>query len=173
MAACAVALCAVSACKKADMYTQQVIRQWDTDPASATGSSVRPPVAGTLALQQPDAAVAAPGVITAALLERGRARFDIYCAPCHGESGNGLGMIVQRGFPQPPDLASEKLRHAPAQLFYDTITYGHGAMYGYAARVAPADRWAIAAYIRALQLSQSAVLASLPASDRAALGEAP
>jgi len=171
--ACAVVLCAVGACKKQDMYTQRVIRQWDSDPASADGSSVRPPVAGTLALQLPDAPVSPPRVITAALLARGQARFDIYCAPCHGASGNGLGMIVQRGFPQPPDLAGENLRHAPVQVFYDTITNGHGAMYSYAARVAPADRWAIAAYIRALQMSQASVLASLPATDRAALGDTP
>jgi mono/diheme cytochrome c family protein len=81
-------------------------------------------------------------------------------------------MIVQRGFPHPPDLASDKLERAPARLFYDTITHGHGVMYSYAARVPPADRWAIAAYIRALQLSRHAPVASLPAQDRAQLAQA-
>ena len=165
-------LLAVSACKKEDMYTQNVVRQWDQDRLLANGGSVRRPVSGTLAQELPDAPVAQPKVITAALLARGQARYEIFCTPCHAESGDGEGMIVQRGFPHPPSFTSTKLLRARAQVIYDAITNGHGAMYSYAARVPPADRWAIAAYIRALQQSQNAVVAELPEQDRAHLAEA-
>ncbi|OSI60296.1 c-type cytochrome [Bradyrhizobium canariense] len=97
-----------------------------------------------------------------ALLARGRERYDIYCSPCHGFSGHGDGMIVQRGFPAPPSYHSARLRSADAQHFFDVITHGYGAMYSYAARVEPRDRWAIIAYIRALQQSQRTDMADVP-----------
>ncbi|HMJ06148.1 MAG TPA: cytochrome c [Chthoniobacterales bacterium] len=97
-----------------------------------------------------------PMPVTHALLTRGQERFNIYCAVCHGPTGAGNGMIVQRGFPQPPSFHEERLRDAPPGHFVDVITTGYGVMYSYASRVAPEDRWAIAAYIRALQLSQHA-----------------
>ncbi len=97
-----------------------------------------------------------PPPVTLALLERGQERFRIFCTPCHSELGDGRGMIVQRGFPSPPSYHIERLRAAPTSHFYDVITDGFGAMYSFAARVPPADRWAIAAYIRALQRSQNA-----------------
>jgi mono/diheme cytochrome c family protein len=100
--------------------------------------------------------------LTRALLERGRERFHIYCTPCHSELGDGHGMIVQRGFPPPPSYLIDRLLQAPPQYFVDVITHGHGVMYSFAARVQPADRWAIAAYIKALQRSQHATLADLP-----------
>ena len=151
------------------MYTQRVIRQWDRDPASPDGGSVRAPVAGTLAQEQPDTPAPQPRVITTAMLSQGRAQYDIFCSPCHAASGDGAGMIVQRGFPHPPAFTTERLLRGRAAAIYDTITNGHGAMYSYAARVPPADRWAIAAYIRALQLSQAAPVEGLPAADRARL----
>ncbi len=107
--------------------------------------------------------------ITMALLERGKQRFDINCSPCHGRTGDGTGMIVQRGFPRPPSYYIERLRNAPPQHFYDVITHGYGVMYSYADRVEPRDRWAIAAYIRALQASSSATVADVPADKRDAL----
>jgi mono/diheme cytochrome c family protein len=107
--------------------------------------------------------------VTMALLQRGRQRFDIYCAPCHSRLGDGHGMVVERGFPAPPSYYSERLRQAPVQHFYDVITHGYGIMYPYAARVAPADRWAIAAYIRALQASASGTLGDVPPGKRASL----
>lgn len=110
-----------------------------------------------------------PPPVTMALLERGRQRFDINCSPCHGRTGEGNGMIVQRGFPRPPSYFSERLRNASDRHFYDVITHGYGAMYSYADRVEPADRWAIVAYIRALQASASASLADVPSSERSAL----
>jgi mono/diheme cytochrome c family protein len=104
--------------------------------------------------------------VTLALLERGQQRFNIHCAPCHSQLGDGHGMIVQRGFPAPPSYYIDRLRDAPVQHFYEVITHGYGAMYPYAQRVAPADRWAIIAYIRALQASGNAQLADVPPDKR-------
>lgn len=103
-----------------------------------------------------------PPPVTAALLARGRERFDIYCSPCHGLAGDGDGIIVAHGFPAPPSYHIDRLLAAPAQHFYDVITHGYGVMYSYADRVDPHDRWAIAAYIRALQLSRRATVAEVP-----------
>ena len=110
-----------------------------------------------------------PMAITREILDRGRQRFDIYCAVCHGRTGEGNGMIVQRGFPMPPSYHITRLRDAPIGHFYDVITNGYGVMYSYAARVEPSDRWAITAYIRALQLSRHATLDDLPPNERAKL----
>lgn len=111
----------------------------------------------------------APPPLSMALLRRGRERFDINCSPCHGRTGMGDGMIVRRGFPPPPSYAIARLRDAPIQHFYDVITNGYGVMYSYADRVEPADRWAIAAYIRALQTSADGTLADVPQDQRGAL----
>ncbi len=162
-------LVAVAACKRQDMYTQDRSQNWDRNDFFADGSSMRHPVAGTIARGAPNAPAAPPAIIDAALLARGQERFEIYCTPCHGKAANGEGMIVQRGFPHPPSFVQGRLRMAAAGVFYDAITNGYGAMYSYADRVAPADRWAIIAYIRALQLSQNAEAARLPASDQARL----
>ncbi|MBV8827271.1 MAG: cytochrome c [Bradyrhizobiaceae bacterium] len=110
-----------------------------------------------------------PPPVTMALLERGRQRFDINCSPCHGRLGEGDGMIVQRGFPRPPSYNIDRLRNVPSQHFYDVITHGYGIMYSYADRVEPTDRWAVAAYIRALQASASASLADVPPDKQKAL----
>ena len=112
-----------------------------------------------------------PFPITREVLERGRERFEIYCAPCHGRTGEGNGMIVQRGFPAPPSYHIDRLRQAPVGHFFDVITHGYGVMYPYAERVQPRDRWAIAAYIRALQLSRDAPLEAVPPAERAKLEE--
>jgi mono/diheme cytochrome c family protein len=164
---------ALAACKRADMYTQDKYFSWDRDNFFPKQQSMLKPVPGTVARAEVDLPVAQPQTITQAMVERGHQRFDIFCTPCHGRSGDGHGMIVQRGFPQPPSFDSPRLRQAKAALYYDTITNGHGAMYSYADRVPPADRWAITAYIRALQLSQDAQVASLPEQDRAQLGAGP
>jgi mono/diheme cytochrome c family protein len=104
--------------------------------------------------------------VTLALLQRGQEQFRIYCTPCHSELGNGDGMIVHRGFPHPPSYTDPKLLAATPQKFYDVITHGYGIMYSFADRVKPADRWAIASYIRALQLSQHATEADLTPQQR-------
>jgi hypothetical protein len=110
-----------------------------------------------------------PPPVTLALLERGQQRFRIYCTPCHSELGDGNGMVVQRGFPAPPSFHIDRLRNAPVRHFYDVIGDGYGVMYSFAYRVQPADRWAIAAYIRALQRSQDATLADLTPQQKATL----
>jgi mono/diheme cytochrome c family protein len=107
-------------------------------------------------------AIATPPAVDAALLQRGRERYDIFCSPCHGLSGSGDGMIVRRGFPAPPSYHIARLRGAPAQHFFDVISDGYGVMYSYAARIEPRDRWAIVAYVRALQQSRNARLADVP-----------
>ena len=136
-------------------------------PASKTAEPHWPalPPAGIVARDDQPEPIPAPP-LTLALVQRGRERFDIACAPCHGRAGDGHGMIVSRGFPAPSAFAIDRLRAAPAQHFYDVITQGYGAMFSYAERVAPRDRWAIAAYIRALQASDNARLADVPAEQR-------
>ncbi len=110
-----------------------------------------------------------PTPLTREMLERGQQKYNIYCSPCHDRTGDGNGMIVQRGFPRPPSYHIDRLRQAPIGHFYDVITHGYGIMYSYAARVQPADRWAIAAYIRALQTSQNAKLSDVPETERNSL----
>jgi hypothetical protein len=110
-----------------------------------------------------------PMPITRATLERGKERFEIYCAPCHGRTGAGNGMIVLRGYPPPPSYHIDRLRQAPVGHFFDVITQGYGVMYSYAQRVTPEDRWANAAYIRVLQQSENSTLAQVPDGERAAL----
>jgi mono/diheme cytochrome c family protein len=114
-----------------------------------------------------------PMKLTPELLGRGRERFDAFCSECHGRLGDGQGAVVQRGFALPPSYHLERLRNAPLGHFFDVMTNGYGAMASYATQVEPRDRWAIAAYIRALQLSQNAKPADLPADARNKLEGAP
>ncbi len=106
-----------------------------------------------------------PMPITRDVLERGQQRFNVFCAPCHGQLGDGNGMVVQRGFKQPPTFHSDRLRAATPGYFFDVMTNGFGTMYSYESRIKVEDRWAIAAYIHALQLSQHADVSALPAED--------
>src|ERR1051325_9962500 len=108
------------------------------------------------------AAAKTPPPISDALLARGRERFGIFCAPCHGAAGDGDGVIVAHGFPAPPSYHIDRLLAAPAQHFYDVISDGYGVMFAYRDRVEPPDRWAIATYVRALQLSRHAKIAQVP-----------
>ncbi len=101
-----------------------------------------------------------------ALLERGQERFNIYCTPCHDRTGSGNGVVVQRGLKQPPSLHQDRLRNAAIGYYYDIITNGFGSMFSYASRIPVNDRWAVAAYIRALQFSQEAAYDELPAEDQ-------
>jgi mono/diheme cytochrome c family protein len=107
-----------------------------------------------------------PVGLTQELLTRGRERFDAICAECHDRTGSGNGMVVQRGFPQPPSFHVDRLRNAPIGHFFDVITKGYGVMYSYATRVTPEDRWAIAAYIRALQLSHDVKASELTSAEQ-------
>lgn len=112
-----------------------------------------------------------PFPVTEEVMKRGQDRFNIYCSPCHGRLGNGKGMIVQRGFPQPRSFHIDSLKEAPAGYFFGVITNGFGRMYSYAPSIPVHDRWAIIAYIRALQLSQSVPVARLTDVERSRLGE--
>jgi len=114
-----------------------------------------------------------PVELNAVLLQRGRQRFDIFCSPCHGRTGDGTGMIVQRGYRQPPTYHSDRLRGAAVGHVYDVITNGFGAMPSYASQVPVADRWAIVAYLRALQLSRHAQVEELPGDLQSSLDATP
>jgi mono/diheme cytochrome c family protein len=139
------------------------------------GQTVRPQVAGTVARESagPNDTVytgkvngqyagSIPLPLTRELLERGHQRFNIYCSPCHGRLGDGQGMIVQRGLQGPVSFHEQRFLDYPPGYFFDVITNGRGAMYPYGYRIAPRDRWAIIAYIRALQLSQNASVNDVP-----------
>jgi hypothetical protein len=142
----------------------------------ADGRSVRPQVENTVARNQLHAdsyfytgltngkeGEGVPFPVTMQVLERGQERFNVYCTPCHSRVGNGIGMIVQRGYAKAGSFHSARLESAPLGHFFHVITNGYGAMPDYAAQIAPADRWAIVAYIKALQLSQKATQADVPA----------
>jgi mono/diheme cytochrome c family protein len=144
--------------------------------------SARPLVAGTVArgdlradallytgkINGQDADVF-PFAIDAAVMARGHERFDIFCSPCHGRTGLGNGMVVQRGYRRPPAYTDPRLLQAPVGHFFDVITNGFGAMPDYAGQIGVRDRWAIIAYVRALQLSERATLDDVPAADRSRL----
>jgi mono/diheme cytochrome c family protein len=152
----------------------------------ANGASARPLVEGTVArgiprgsgelytgLSSEDQFVTElPLDLDRALLERGRNRYEAFCTPCHGLTGQGQGMVVQRGFKQPQSFHEPRLRESPVGYFFNVMTNGFGQMSSYAAQVAPRDRWAIAAYLKALQLSRFAPLETLPTADREALASA-
>jgi mono/diheme cytochrome c family protein len=158
------------------------------DPLEAStvfpkGSSAQPLVPGTVArgfLHEDellytgkvgaDMATTFPFAITRERLDRGQERFNIYCAPCHGRTGEGNGMVVQRGFKAPPSYHIDRLRTAPVGYIFGVITNGFGAMQDYSAQVTPEDRWLIVAYIRALQLTQTAKAADVPADELKRLG---
>lgn len=153
----------VAACDQ-DMADQPRYDPLEKSGQFADGMSARTPVAGTVTRDADLSPVPdkIPYPLTMALLERGQERFDIFCSPCHGLTGDGHGMVVRRGFPAPPSYHQDALREASDRHFYDVITNGYGAMYSYAARVPTADRWAIVAYIRALQYSRHAPAGELP-----------
>jgi mono/diheme cytochrome c family protein len=178
------ALLLVAAGCRQDMHNQPKAIPLRESVFFKNASTARPLVEGTVArgTLQDDAAFftgkngaveldALPFPLTAEVLDRGEQRFNIYCTPCHGLSGEGDGMIVRRGYRQPPSYHIDRLRQAPLGHFYDTITNGFGAMPDYRAQIAPRDRWAIAAYVRALQLSQHASAAELSPEERQKLSQ--
>ena len=169
-----------------NMHHQDNPRALYPSPFFNDGASARPTPAHTVARGEPapdDPFVTGyrhgellqeiPLPVTLALLERGRERFNIYCAVCHGRDGYGKGIVVRRGFPPPPSYHQPRLRTAAAGHFFAVMTHGYGAMPSYADRIDPHDRWAIVAYIRALQRSQDATLNDVPASARARLFSTP
>jgi len=156
-----------TACRQ-DMHNQPRYKPFAATTFFGDGRSERPIIEDTVArgqLQVDQARYTGkvngkdidffPIQITQADVQRGHERFNIYCSPCHGRLGDGHGMIPTRGLRQPPSYHDERLRNAAVGHFFDVMTNGYGAMYSYASRVAVDDRWRIAAYIRALQLSQN------------------
>jgi mono/diheme cytochrome c family protein len=183
----AVLLCGCEKAKQ-DMYDQPRYKPFAESKLFADGASARPlepgvvphargPFSGASSgrvgeqdVEREQLALAAqsnPFPVTPQLLKRGQDRFSIYCMPCHSPVGDGDGRVVRRGFPSPPSFHQDRLRDAPDRHFFDVITHGYGIMYPYADRVDPPDRWAIVAYIRALQLSQHAPVGALTAAQRA------
>ena len=161
-----------------DMHIQPKYKGNEPSRFFSDGRSERPVVPGTVARGElrtdellytgkinGTVANVFPFPITQKDLERGQQRFNIYCAPCHDYTGSGNGMVVQRGFPPPPSYHIDRLVKAPVGHFFDVMTNGYGTMYSYAARVSPRDRWRIAAYIRALQLSQNAPVSDVPSKE--------
>lgn len=148
------ALALLGACDR--MNRQPKLKDYSHSALFADGQSMRQPPAGAIAVDDP--AIAAADTtrppMTLALLERGRERYGIYCVMCHDAAGTGAGVIPSRGFPKPPPFAHQKA--LSDRQIMDAIGQGYGVMYGFADRVPPADRWAITAYVRALQLSQDA-----------------
>jgi len=161
--AAALSLLLLAGCKL-DMVQQRRMNTYAATPVWADGTTARPLPTGVVARGDlaREAAMATPPAVTPALLTRGQERYGINCLPCHGAAGDGDGMIVRRGFPAPPSYHTQRLRAAEPRYLYDVITKGYGVMYSYAARVSPEDRWAIVAYIRALQLSRRAEVAGMP-----------
>src|SRR4051812_16928546 len=167
-----------------EMYDQAKVKPLSESEFFPNGQSARPIPTDTVArgfLREDKAMYAGLGAdgkfvtelpmpLTRQLMDRGHERFDIFCSPCHGKQGDGLGMIVERGFKQPSSYHTDRLRQQPIGYFFDVMTQGFGQMSSYASQVTPEDRWAIAAYLRALQLSQHALVADLPPDDRAKLG---
>lgn len=166
--------CFLAAAGCQDMNHQPKARPLSPSDFFEDGKSERPFVENTVArgsiandaLVVPKDSNEFPLPVTKELLERGRQRFDIFCSPCHGLQGDGNGMIAIRGFRHPTTYHQDRLRQAPVGHFYDVITNGFGAMPDYAAQVPPRDRWAIIAYIRALQYSRNAPATELPAELR-------
>jgi len=165
-----VAVAALSSSCRLDMHVQPRLNPLAKSDFYADQRSERPPVEGTVARGElhedtyfytgkigNNPGDYMPFPVSKAVLERGRERFNVYCAPCHSRLGDGNGSVPQRGFPRkPPSYHIERLRKAPLGYFYDVITNGFGIMPDYAAQISPRDRWNIIAYIRALQLSQNA-----------------
>ncbi|MEQ1572822.1 MAG: cytochrome c [Vicinamibacterales bacterium] len=172
---------AMAACRQ-DMHDAPRYDPLEASTFFANGSAARQPVANTVARGQLNLdrhlyegvvdgrpAETFPMPVTADVMARGQERFNVFCSPCHSRTGEGNGMIVQRGFRQPPSFHDERLRNAPVGYFFDVMTHGFGAMQDYAAQVPVADRWAIAAYVRALQFSRRATVEDVPADRRAEL----
>jgi len=168
-------LCALAAgCTRSSMDDQPKYNEYKPSGLFPNGRVMQAPVAGTVAREdRAHAEQSKRPALTAELIARGHDQYDAFCSPCHDRVGRGDGIVVQRGFPRPASLHEDRLRQADDQHFMDAITRGYGAMYSFADRVAPRDRWAIIAYIRALQLSQHATLDDVPAEQRAALEKAP
>ncbi len=177
--AVAAAAWAVAGCDdQLNMIEQPVVRTYETSEVFADGAAARPMMEGVVSREgvyfsdAPEASLPPRPALTAELVARGRDLFDISCRPCHGAAGYGDGMVVQRGYPRPPSLHTERLRTIADAHMLRVITHGLGKMPAYVDHVpAGRDRWALVAYVRALQVSQHAALADVPDHARERLDE--
>jgi mono/diheme cytochrome c family protein len=171
LGACSLAL---GGCERGmhDMYDQPRYKRGAEAPLFKDGIASRQPPAGAVPVVD-DAAMPAVPRVTMALLERGRDRYTIFCAPCHGTGGDGDGMVVRRGFPAPPSYHEARLRATDDAHLYDVISNGWGIMYPYGDRLSPADRQAVVAYLRALQLSRHVPADRLEPEDLSRLHDIP
>ena len=153
-------LLALAAChQNLTMSDQRKLDEYERSSVFRNGKVLQSPAPGSVSRDQDLGNVLAEKPpMSLALVQRGRERFEIFCSECHGHSGEADGMVVKRGFPKPPNFHEQRLVNAPDEHFVDVITHGYGVMYSYADRVPPADRWAIAAYIRALQRTKPPVV---------------
>ncbi len=173
-ACCTLAISGCDYSLRQDMANQPYNRPLSPSDFFADGRSERPLIENTVAHGAPENDVynvakdyaAYPLPVNEKLLQRGQDRYKIFCAPCHGLQGDGNGMAAVRGMKHPPSYHIDRLRQAPNGYFYDVMTNGFGAMYSYSERIPPSDRWAIIAYVRALQLSRNAKTSDLPESLR-------
>ena len=185
VAAVLMAVALLSACRQ-DMHNQPKYRGLRSSAFFPDGSSARTLVEGTVArgtLQTDEAfftgkngstlVTELPFPVDEKVLDRGEERFNIYCTPCHDRTGSGNGIVVQRGYRQPPSFHTDRLEKVEIGHFFEVMTNGFGAMPDYRVQISPRDRWNIAAYIRALQLSQHAAAADVPGGDPAKLAPAP
>jgi mono/diheme cytochrome c family protein len=163
------ALLLLPACDR--MNRQPKLKDFSASPLFANGQSMRLPPEGVVAMDDPALAAAAAErpPMTMTLLQRGRERYGIYCVMCHDAAGAGAGVIVSRGFPRPKPFNAPDQEALSDHQILDAISQGYGAMYGFADRVPPSDRWAITAYVRALQLSQDAPAGQLSTADQGRL----
>src|SRR6202007_216784 len=174
-ACCALAISGCDYSLRQDMANQPYNRPLSPSDFFSDGRSERPLLENTVsrsaladdALFVPKESNNFPLPVNQDLLERGQERYKIFCSPCHGLQGDGNGMVVMRGMKHPPTYHQERLRQVPNGYIYDVITNGFGGMLGYSAQIPPTDRWAIVAYVRALQLSRNAKVADLPPDIRA------
>jgi hypothetical protein len=140
---------------------------------AAQGTQPRDGQSASADMFAPDLISEFPFPVTRAVVQRGRERFNIFCTPCHGYTGQGNGMVAQRGLGPPPSFHSDRLRQAPVGHFFDVVTNGFGAMYSYSSRIPVADRWAIIAYVRTLQRAYAGTVADVPEADREKLQAQP
>jgi mono/diheme cytochrome c family protein len=161
----------IAGCTRSNMDSLPKYHEYEPGRLFRDGKVLQSPVPGTVA--RGDLARAAEArerpAMNAELLAHGRIQYDVFCSPCHDRTGTGHGIVIQRGFPQPENFHDDKLRAADDQHYFDVITDGYGAMYAHRDRIRPHDRWAIVAYIRALQLSQHASLTDVPPDEQVRL----
>jgi len=165
---CILIVVLLAGCTRSNMDSQPKYHEYEPAQLFSNGRVLQAPPAGTVARDDAarDVETGQRPSLTRNLLARGREQYDVFCSPCHDRIGSGRGIVVQRGMPEPASLHVQRLRDSSDQRLFDVISNGYGAMYAHGDRIRPRDRWAIVAYVRALQLSQHAAVTDLPSDVR-------